>query len=400
MNESLRPAYAGTGTTASSARAHAQNYRSAGATRLALIMLVSVAACGGSAEEVAEDTGPSAVQLQPADVAVVQSTRLTGGIVLTGTLNPERIVEVRSQVPGIVGRLAVDRGDPIRIGQLIAVIQAEGIRSAAASALAQVSAAQANLALARQQVTSARTLHARGAISQIELQTAEAAYEAAEGQLAAARAQASAAGESAGRANITSPIAGEVSDRHVSQGEAVNPGDPLVTVVNTTQLELAWQVPVQSAARVQRGQSVEFTVDAYPGEVFEGIVARVDPTANAATRQVGVYLRLPNPNRRIVGGVFATGRVLSATTDSVLTVPMAAVRTEDGGTYVWLIENERLTRRPVVTGVREDATGLIEILSGVSVGDRVLAAPGAVQEGTPVRFTNAGGPASPVETER
>jgi RND family efflux transporter MFP subunit len=303
-------------------------------------------------------------------------------------------------VPGIVGRLAVDRGDPIRIGQLIAVIQAEGIRSAAASALAQVSAAQANLALARQQVTSARTLHARGAISQIELQTAEAAYEAAEGQLAAARAQASAAGESAGRANITSPIAGEVSDRHVSQGEAVNPGDPLVTVVNTTQLELAGQVPVQSAARVQRGQSVEFTVDAYPGEVFEGIVARVDPTADAATRQVGVYLRLPNPNRRIVGGVFATGRVLSATTDSVLTVPMAAVRTEDGGTYVWLIENERLTRRPVVTGVREDATGLIEILSGVSVGDRVLAAPGAVQEGTPVRFTNAGGPASPVETER
>jgi multidrug efflux pump subunit AcrA (membrane-fusion protein) len=134
--------------------------------------------------------------------------------------------------------------------------------------------------------------------------------------------------------------------------------------------------------------------------VFEGIVARVDPTADAATRQVGVYLRLPNPNRRIVGGVFATGRVLSATTDSVLTVPMAAVRTEDGGTYVWLIENERLTRRPVVTGVREDATGLIEILSGVSVGDRVLAAPGAVQEGTPVRFTNAGGPASPVETER
>lgn len=400
MNESLRPAHAGTGATASSARDLVQIYRIAGATRLALIILVFVAACGGSAEEDAEDAGPAAVQLQPADVAVVQSTRLTGGIVLTGTLNPERIVEVRSQVPGIVGRLAVDRGDPIRTGQLIAVIQAEGIRSAAASSLAQVSAAQANLALARQQVTSARTLHARGAISQIELQTAEAAYEAAEGQLAAARAQASAASESAGRANITSPISGEVSDRHVSQGEAVNPGDPLITVVNTTQLELAGQVPVQSAARVQRGQSVEFTVDAYPGEVFEGVVARVDPTANAATRQVGVYLRLPNPNRRIVGGVFATGRVLSATTDSVLTVPLAAVRTEDGGTYVWLIESERLTRRPVVTGMREDATGLIEILSGVSVGDRVLAAPGAVQEGTPVRFMNAGGSASPVETDR
>ncbi|MGH7464712.1 MAG: efflux RND transporter periplasmic adaptor subunit, partial [Longimicrobiales bacterium] len=287
-----------------------------------------------------------------------------------------------------------------RTGQLIAVIEAEGIRSAAAGALAQVSAAQANLALARQRLQSARTLHERGAISQIDLQAAEAAYEAAEGQLAAARAQSSSASESARRANITSPIAGEVSDRHVSQGEVVSPGDPLITVVNTTQLELAGQVPVQSAARVQRGQPVEFTVDAYPGEVFEGIVARVDPTANPSTRQVGVYLRLPNPNRRIVGGVFATGRVLSTIADSVLAVPAAAVRTEDAGTYVWLIEQNRLTRRPVVTGARDDATGLVEIVSGLSAGDRVLAAPGAVQEGTPVRFANDGGPASPAETGR
>lgn len=370
--------------------------------RLALLTLMVAAACGGAAEEETPETEaqPQAVLLQPTDIAVVQSTRITGGIVLTGTLNPERIVQVRSQVPGIVSRLAVDRGDPIRSGQLIAVIEAEGIRSAAAGALAQVSAARANLALAQQRLQSARTLHERGAISQFDLQTAEAAYEAAEGQLAAARAQSSSASESARRASITSPIAGEVSDRHVSQGEVVNPGDPLITVVNTTQLELAGQVPVQSAARVQRGQTVEFTVDAYPGQIFEGVVARVDPTANPSTRQVGVYLRLPNPNNRIVGGVFATGRVLSSVADSVLAVPAAAVRTEDGGTYVWLIEQNRLTRRPVVTGASDDGTSLVEIVSGLTAGDRVLAAPGAVQEGTPVTFSNQGGPASPVETDQ
>lgn len=369
---------------------------------LALMALVLAAACGGNSAEEAPvaETGPQAVVLQPTDIAVVQPTRITGGIVLTGTLNPERIVEVRTQVPGIIGRLAVDRGDPIRTGQLIAVVEAEGIRSAAAGAQAQVSAAEANVALARQQLESSRTLHERGAISQFELQTAEAAYQAAMGQLAAARAQASSASESARRANITSPIAGEVSGRHVNQGEAVNPGDPLITVVNTSELELAGQVPVQSAARVQRGQRVEFTVDAYPGQIFEGVVARVEPTADPATRQVGVYLRLPNPNNRIVGGVFATGRVLSEVADSVLAVPSGAVRTEDGGTYVWLIENNRLVRRPVVTGVREDITGLVEIVSGLSAGDRVLAVPGAMQEGTPVRFANEGGPASPAETER
>ncbi|HEX6308492.1 MAG TPA: efflux RND transporter periplasmic adaptor subunit, partial [Longimicrobiales bacterium] len=262
------------------------------AGRLALL-LAGVAACGdGGAEEVTDGArAPQAVVLQPTDIAVVQPTRIAGGVVLTGTLNPLRMVEVRAQVPGIVSRLAVDRGDPIRTGQLIAVIEAEGIRSAAAGARAQVSAAEANVALARQRLESARTLYERGAISQIDLQVAVAGYEAAQGQLAAARAQAASASESARRANITSPLSGEVSNRHVSQGEVVSPGDPLVTVVNTTQLELAGQVPVQSATRVQRGQRVEFTVDAYPGQVFEGEVARVEPTADPATRQVGVYLR-------------------------------------------------------------------------------------------------------------
>jgi membrane fusion protein, multidrug efflux system len=367
-----------------------------------LLLLLFAAACGGDdgGQGPQDAAGPPGVVLQPTDIAVVERTRLTGGIVLTGTLNPERIVQVRSQVPGIVARLAVDRGDPIRTGQLIAVIEAEGIRSAAASALAQVSAAEANLALARQRLQSARTLHERGAISQIDLQAAEAAYEAALSQHAAARAQASSASEAARRANITSPIAGEVSDRHVNQGEAVSPGDALITVVNTTQLELAGQVPVQSAARVQRGQTVEFTVDAYPGQVFEGVVARVDPTADPATRQVGVYLRLPNPGGRIVGGIFATGRVLSEVADSVLAVPAGAVRTQDDGAYVWLIDRNRLTRRPVVTGVREDVTGRIEIVSGLVAGDRVLAVPGAMQEGTPVRFANEGGPAGPAEVGR
>src|SRR5690606_5239106 len=176
---------------------------------LALMTVLTVAACGGgngSAETPQAEAERQAVVLQPTDIAVVQQSRITGGVVLTGTLNPERIVQVRTQVPGIVGRLAVDRGDPIRAGQLIAVIEAEGIRSAAAGAQAQVSAAEANLALARQRLESSRTLAARGAISAIDLQTAEAAYEAAEGQLAAARAAASSAAESARRASITSPI--------------------------------------------------------------------------------------------------------------------------------------------------------------------------------------------------
>lgn len=337
--------------------------------------------------------------LQPGDVAVAELMPLNAGVLLTGTLNPYRIVEVRAQVPGIVSRLAVDRGDAVRSGQLIAVLEAEGIRSAAAGAQAQVSAAQAALAVARQRLESSRKLYERGAISEIDMKTAQAGFEAAEGQLAAARAQASAAGESARRATVTSPIAGEVSLRHVSQGEAVSPGDPLVTVVNSTQLELAGQIPVQQAVHVQPGQRVEFTLDAYPGQRFEGTVARVEPTADPATRQVGVYLRLPNSGRRIVGGLFANGRVITGAVDTVLVVPEAAVRTEAEASHVFVVEQDRLVRRSVVPGVRDPAAGRIQIVSGVNAGERVLVAPGVVQENTPVRFAAPAtvAPATPEE---
>lgn len=351
-----------------------------------MLLALSLAACSDSKGETTEEAGPQPMQLQPTDVAVVEATPLSGGVLLTGTLNPFRIVEVRAQVPGVVSRLAVDRGMAVREGQLLAVLEADGIRSAAAGAQAQVSAAQANVAVARQRLESAKKLFERGAISEIDMKTAQAGFEAAEGQLAAARAQAASAGESARRATVTSPISGEVSQRHVSEGEALNPGEPIVTVVNSSILELAGQIPVQQAAHVQRGQRVEFTLDAYPSQKFEGTVDRVDPTADPATRQVGVYLRLPNGGRRIVGGLFASGRVLTGSVDTVLVVPETAIRHEGEKAYVFAVAQDRLVRRDVVTGTSDPATGRIQVISGLTRGERVLVAPGAVQENTVVRF--------------
>jgi RND family efflux transporter MFP subunit len=361
-----------------------------------LVSAVLLTACrDGDAQETEGAAAPQQLVLQATDVAAVAAMPLAGGVLLTGTLNPAQVVEVRAQVPGLVTRLAVDRGDAVRAGQVVAVIDAEGIRSAAAGAQAQVSAARAALAVAQQRLESSRKLFERGAISEIDLKSAQAAYEAAEAQLAAVRAQASAAGESARRANVTSPIAGEVSQRHISQGVAINPGDPLVTVVNSSELELSGQIPVAQAAKVQPGQQVEFTVDAYPGQKFAGRVLRVEPTADPSTRQVGVYLRLPNAGRRIVGGLFATGRVLTGAADTVLSVPESAVRREGNSTFVYAVEQNRLVRRDVVTGITDPVSGRVEIVSGLARGQQVLAVPGEVQANAVVRF--AGTPAAAAE---
>src|SRR5690606_23975999 len=114
--------------------------------------------------------------------------------------------------------------------------------------------------------------------------------EAAQAQLASAQAQATGATEQARRTTVTAPFAGEVSKRTVNLGEAVNPGGTMFTVVNSSILELAGQVPVDQAAQVREGMPVVFTLDAYPGREFSGTVARVSPVADPGTRQVGVVM--------------------------------------------------------------------------------------------------------------
>jgi membrane fusion protein, multidrug efflux system len=349
-------------------------------------LLVGLSACGnGESAEAEAAVEEDAIVLSEGDVQVAQTSEVAGGVVLTGSLQPYRIVEVKAQVPGIIGSLAVDRGDAVRQGQALASIEAAGIRGQAAGARAGVAAAQAQLALAQQQLESARTLYEAGAMAQLDFRAAQAAHESARAQLAAAEAQSAGAGEQARRATVTAPLTGEVSERQVNGGEAVSPGQSLFTVVSTEFLELAGQVPVDQAARVRPGQPAEFSLTAYPGQTFRGTVARVEPIANPETRQIGVYLRLANQNRALVGGLFATGRVLGQAGQSAVVVPAAAVRGSGNASYVWVIEDGVVAKRPVVTGARDDERAMVAISSGLSGGEQVVVAPGELREGARVR---------------
>lgn len=361
-----------------------------------LVGALLATACGGDEGVEVAAAAADTIVLSARDVATAERGTLTSGVTLTGSLDPYRVVEVRAQVPGIVRTINVDRGDAVAAGAVMATIEAEGIRGQATGAQAAVASAEANLALASQQLESARTLYEAGAMSEIDFRGAQTACEAARAQLAAARGQSAGASEQARRATVTAPIAGQVSQRLVSQGEAVNPGQPLFTVVNTEFLELAGQVPVTEAAGVRVGQPVEFTLVSAPGRVFRGEVARVDPTADPSTRQVGVYLRLPNPQRGLVGGQFASGRVVTESQTEVVVIPAAAIREEGGSTFVWVVEQGAVTRRPVTVTGRDGAGGLVGV-SGVEPGQQVVVSPGALRENAPVRV--AGPAAAGAETE-
>lgn len=345
----------------------------------ALLVAVAALACGGGGEKAepgASEAAPlAAVTLTPSDVAVARTLELTGGVAISGPLEPARVVELRAQINGRVRQVHVDRGTRVTAGQLLVELEGEGVGGQTESARAGVAAAEADLALAAQRLSSARRLHEAGGISDIELRTAEATHNAAQAQLAAARARLENATEREAYTRIRAPMNGVVSAREVEPGEAVSDGNPLLTVVDTRTLELQAQVDVDLAMNVRPGLPVVFTIDALPRETFRGRVARVDPRADPGTRQVGIAAQLPNANQRIVAGQYARGRVLTGTPQTVTAIPLSAVSDSAGMSHVFVIANNRLQRRSVSLGIRDEAIGMVAVRQGLAAGDRVLAAP-------------------------
>ena len=349
-----------------------------------VLFVVAVSACGGI-KGAGADSAQAAVVLGAADVVAAMAADVGATVIVSGALDPADVVRVRAQVAGTIRDLRVDRGTKVSRGQALARIEAQGVTSQAEGAKANVASAEAALAVARQRLDAGRRLFAAGATSQIDLKSAEAGYDAALAQLAASKAMNASAGEAAARTSLRSPLDGWVSERSVEDGESVKAEDPVLTVVDPRMLELKGQVGTLDAARVRAGQKVTFTLDAMPDQAFSGSVARVDPVASAATRQVGVYVRLPNANGRIVAGQFAHGRIHTGASIKAVVVPVNAVRTGDKDAYVLVLDGSVVHRRPVVTGARDEDAGVIAITSGLKAGERVVVTAGVeMADGTKV----------------
>lgn len=363
----------------------------------AVILASALAACGGpKAEADAADstTVSGTLVLGAEDVATAREAEIGTAIQLSGALQPRDVAVLRAQVPGTITELRVDNGVRVQAGQRLLTIKAAGVVGQAAGAKAAVAAAEASLAVARKQLDAANALFSAGAMSAIEKQSAEAAFESAQAQVAAARAQSAGADEAASHTSVVAPFAGVVSSRRKQAGEPVSMGDELLTVVDGRVLELPGQVGVADAPKVRTGQPVSFTLDAFPGESFVGKVARIDPVADAGTRQVGVYVDLPNRNGRIVGGQFARGQIDLGVVRAVVVPATAVVRSADSTSAVFVISNGSLARRTVTVGPRDAAAGLVGITSGVSAGEQVLRTPTPeIREGTAVRVMQADGAA-------
>jgi membrane fusion protein (multidrug efflux system) len=208
-----------------------------------------------------------------------------------------------------------------------------------------------------------------GAVSPRDVDKAQAA-------LKAAQASAAAATKRLDEATVRAPVSGVIAERMVQSGDRVGDGDPLFRLVNISELEFEATVPSDDAALLRPGLPVELTVTGTGSAPVAGVVARVNATADPATRQVKVYVRVPNANGRWVGDLYATGRIVLDQAKQVLSIPSAGVHADSTGkSFVWIVSDGRAQDRPVEIGVRDDRQDRIEVREGLQAGELAIVGP-------------------------
>ena len=330
-----------------------------------------------AAKASAEAASAPALLIAPEDLRTLAPSLLAGGPVITGSLQPERRADLRSEISAVVLQVVKQNGDPVKRGELLVRLDDTAIRDTLTSANESVRAVGQAFEQAERQVQRLKTLQAQGMTSMQALEDAEVRRNNAQSDLVAARARAASASQQLRRTEVRAPFDGVVSERKVSTGDTAAVGKELLKVIDPNSMRFEGLVSADRMFAVKLGQTVAFRVNGFPQNEFLGTVQRVDATANATTRQVEVVVVFANPaSTPRVAGLFAEGRIESGTSEALMLPESSIVRAGEAAS-VWKLNADRINRVDVRLGERDPRRGEYPVLSGLVAGDRVLRKPGS-----------------------
>jgi len=330
-----------------------------------------LAGCQGEGDTAgATETAEAVVTVGPENIAVASISELRSGPPISGSLEPEQAATVRAEVSGSVLRTFADAGQRVKRGQVLARLDDTAVRDSYLSARSAVRSAETALELARRNAERAKRLSEAGAVADRDLETAEWDVTNAEGTLADAKARLSNTQEQVDNTSIRAPFDGIVSERPVDAGDVVQVGTALFSIVDPSRLRLEASVPAEQIGRLRHGTEVEFSVSGVDRRIT-GKIERINPVVDPTTRQVRIYVSIPNLDQALVAGLFAEGRVATDTKRAVA-VPVNAVDSRGNKPTLHLLKGGRISETPVELGVRDEPAELIEVVAGAAAGDTVL----------------------------
>ncbi len=370
--------------------------RNAGVAIVLALSLLGLGACNkGAGNTPDEAAAAAALLISPEDLITVRNSALASGPSITGSVEAERRADLRAEVSAVVLAVLKENGDPVRRGDLLVRLDQNAIRDSLTAAQASARAASQAYEQAERQYQRMVKLRETGMVAMQQLEDAEVERNSAQSERAAARTREVTARQQLERTEVRAPFDGVVSDRKVSAGDTAAVGKELMQVIDPTSMRFEGRVSADSIGQVAAGQRVTFRIHGFADADFAGTVMRVNPAANATTRQVEVLVSFDDPKQQPgVSGLYAEGRVETRGTRS-LTIPSASVVREGDNAFAWRVKGGSVQKVRLDLGERDARTGLYALRGGLLEGDTVLRYPGSsLKDGQPALLADDAQPAT------
>ena len=323
------------------------------------------AGCRSSSAATTEKPKQPPVHVEKADVVDVSTPIL---LHLTGTLKGMREADLAANASGRVLKTFVERGDEVKAGQVVAQLDTSSAALALKQASVDVDTTRTQDAINRTECARFEQLHQKDAISPFEYDQAVAKCKTAPLNVLGAEARQSIAAKTIGDGTIRAPFAGVVSERYVEVGEYVQASSKVISISQSSDLRLAFNIPEANIAGIANGLDVSFQVAAYPDKQFHGTVRHIAGAVRETTRDLVAEAVVDNGDHLLRPGMF-TDVSLATGTHMLPSVPVAAVFERQDKKRVYAIKDGRLEERVLQDGPVID--GRLTVESGVKTGEKV-----------------------------
>lgn len=321
-------------------------------------------AAEGNAEENGDETAV------PVEVMTLADGPIAAYISATANLVPEDLVTVLAEAEGRVTELKVDEGDSVVKNQVLAVLardEAEIIYNKA-----ELKASNAEIAYQR-----ARDSQDQGLISTESYDTLEMEYRVARQEVREAQWRLD-------RTLILAPFSGRITERFITVGQHIRPGDQVLTVADFDPLVARVYLPERDVWTLKVGQEARVSLGS-GGASLEGRIQKIAPMVDTATGTVKVTVEALEDSGKLRPGAFVTIDILKERRPAVVLLPRESVIRELGQAHVFVTEGKVAVKRIVELGLEED--GMVEAISGVTVGENVIVAgQGGIDDGQDIQI--------------
>lgn len=291
-------------------------------------------------------------------------------------LKPYEQVAVYAKVSGFVQRLLVDRGDRVRKGQLLAVLEAPEMNQQHLSDKSMEQKLYNDYLYSQQAYERLKQAsETSGAVAAIELDHAKSAMESARSAYESSKAGSAHSSQLQQYLRITAPFDGIITERNVSVGAlaGANMAQPMFMMAQGNKLRLTLALPEKHAASVQNGMKASFQVSSQPGKTFDAVLSRSAGMLNQQDRSLTLEFDVNNADGALQGGDYAQAKLRLQRRSSTFWVPAKSVLQTQMGTFVMTLNDKAIRKVPVKEGIRQDS--LVEVFGDLAATDLILLKP-------------------------